>query len=164
MTRDYVGKVIAAAIEASQDGTHSLVLARDEAEARGMLNSADKLLGRARWCGRQILVNGAALYTITTWSGPWTGGKGMLWIMEAAGADPDALGECLNEVDREIDYVWWPDRRMQFERVLFSDWLREYPNNTWRPVTLKGDLCISPEVPLPPVDARTIWQALMETE
>jgi len=156
---EYIEELISTAIDTTrEDGTHTLVLTRDEAEAKVMLDCADQQLGRARYCGRQLLVNSAALFAISV------GDYGMLWFIEAAGADPDAMDECLSASDKDMEYVWWPDRTLSFERVLFSDWLREYPNSNWRPVTLRGDLCLKPKFTPPTEDVRTAWQVLMETE
>jgi hypothetical protein len=164
----YVERLVSEAISATrEDGFHTLVLTRDENEAQEMLACADKQLGKARYCGRQLLVNGAHLYVIST--GTLFGETGMLWFIECDAGDPDMLDECLNPHNKSFEYVWWPTRDMDYSRVLFSDWLRERARSVWRPQAVRGDLFVKAVLsPLPPPpDPSTIataWQMIMTPE
>jgi hypothetical protein len=158
----YVERLIHEAIAATrEDGFHTLVLTRDEPEALSMLDCADKQLGKARYCGRQLLASGAHLYAISTGKKP--GETGMLWLAECEVADPDMIDECLNPHSKSFEYVWWPSADLNYSRVLFSDWLRERPQSTWRPERVRGDLYVKAVLPPPPNPASfaTAWQMIM---
>ena len=167
MKLPYADRLVQEAIHATrQDGLHSLILTYDEQEAKTLFTCADNQLGKSRYCGRQLLVNGAHLYAIST--GRSFGETGMLWFVECEGADPDMLDECLNpHNDKLFEYVWWPSSTRNYSRVLFSDWLRERPRSTWRPETIRGDRFVQAvEAPPPPrsESSVTVWQMLMSPE